>query len=200
MSSEVTICNIALARLGQTQITSLTEADKKARLCLVFYEPMRDAVLQDAWWTFATKRQTLSQLVATPDSGFDYYYQLPADCLDPRYLENDLIEYVIEGDKLITDSTEDIELVYTQQLTDTTLFSPNFVDALAYRIAAELAMSLTNDLKKHDQLLNIYASIVAQASAHDKRTRKRKVTRHTGWVSMRKGSTTERTKKLTSET
>lgn len=200
MSSVIDICNVALSRLGQTQITALTEDDKKARLCNVFYAPMRDALLEEQWWPFATKRETLARLTATPDSEFDYYYQLPSDCLTPRCLVDDTIEYTIEGDRLATDSTADIELVYTKKETDTTKFSAMFADLLAYRIALELVIPLTIDVNRRDRIEAAYERARIKYSQISKRQGRRAYTKHTGWVTARTGAVDNSTKLISSDT
>lgn len=57
MASVINICNIALARIGNSRtINSLTEKTKEAYTCNLFYESMRDAVLADNDWNFAMSR------------------------------------------------------------------------------------------------------------------------------------------------
>ena len=60
MASEVQICNLALAKIGDQQITSLTENSKAGRLCNLVYEPLRDATLRAHPWNFAITRETLA--------------------------------------------------------------------------------------------------------------------------------------------
>jgi len=203
MASKTSICNIAVSRLGQTQITSLTDnTDKKARLCNVFFDHLRDTLLQEQWWSFATKRETLSQLVATPDSEFDYYYQLPSDCITPRYLVDDTIEYRIEGDRLATDEStaSNVELVYTKRETDTAKFTAHFSDLLAYRIALELVIPLKIDNATRDRVQQDYLLAMRRYSQIDKRRGNKAQQRTSRWVDIRKGGASDITQsKLTSE-
>jgi len=189
MLGKLAICNVAVTRLGQTQITSLSEDDKKARLCLVFWDLLRDALLQEQWWTFATKRQTLALLTETPDSEFDYYYQIPTDCITPRYLvDGKLINYRIEGDKLATDYDDDVELVYTFRETDPTKFSPHFADLLAYRLALELTIPLKSDLATRDRVEQDYIMAQRKYSVIDKRRGNTSDTSKTGWANAGRGA------------
>ena len=59
MISKITICNLALAQLGQAPISSLTQEDEKARRLNLFYEPVRDEVLRSHNWGFATAEEPL---------------------------------------------------------------------------------------------------------------------------------------------
>ena len=80
MASVINICNIALARIGNSRtINSLTEKTKEAYTCNLFYESMRDAVLADNDWNFAMSRVVLADL-GDPAPGwlFRYQYRLRA--------------------------------------------------------------------------------------------------------------------------
>lgn len=60
--TEVSICKLALTRVGQdpNSLTALADATKEGRLCTVHYEPSRDAVLRAHPWNFAIKRADLA--------------------------------------------------------------------------------------------------------------------------------------------
>lgn len=86
------ICNLALLRAGQLQtIDSLTEDTEQARACNILFPHHRDALLERFNWPWATRSATLA-LLANPDGsaltrpGWVNAYQLPGDCLKPRYI------------------------------------------------------------------------------------------------------------------
>ena len=156
--SEAGLCNLALVRIGQRQlIDSLEEASVEAQTCKAVYASARDAVLGEFWWPFATKRATLALITDGERDGWEYAYSLPADCIadGARYLWSGLrdppaesrIPFTTEsndaGDGLIllTDE-EDAILVYTYAVTLPGLFPPLFVQALAWKVASELALGL----------------------------------------------------------
>ena len=56
MSARTDIVNFALGFLGEGPINSLEDDSDKARTMSAFYFIARDAVLEDANWTFVTKR------------------------------------------------------------------------------------------------------------------------------------------------
>ena len=56
---EVTICNLALARLGDSRIVTFADAKPEAEYCALFYEATRDEVLRAHPWNFATKLVSL---------------------------------------------------------------------------------------------------------------------------------------------
>lgn len=85
MTSEVDICNLALAHLGDdATVASLDppEGSAQADHCARFYPMARDLVLDAHRWSFATKRVSLSLLALTPPSSWLYAYAVPGDVLN----------------------------------------------------------------------------------------------------------------------
>lgn len=160
VTSEAQLCNIALARVGQREfIDSLTQATTASRLCAVLYAPARDAVLETFPWPFATRRQVLTALADASFSGWEYGYILPTDCLCVREVyagtrnpaAASRIPYTLElGNdsdgyatlRIILTDEAGAEILYTARVTAVPLFPPLFVDALAWKLAADLALSL----------------------------------------------------------
>ena len=67
MASEVSICNMALFRIGHSQrIDSLSEASIAAELCKHIYPTIRDVLLESWDWTFARKRVALASVGDSP--------------------------------------------------------------------------------------------------------------------------------------
>lgn len=87
MATDVDICNLALAALGdQAAVTSLNPPDQSAQAghCARFYPVARDALLEMHAWGFATVRVQLAQ-VTNPTSAWAYAYACPSDAVN--YLE-----------------------------------------------------------------------------------------------------------------
>lgn len=155
-TTAVELCNIALARAGVSKVlTSMTEASTEAGLCRVLYPTALETVLSMAPWPFATKRAVLAPLAGGGRGGYAFRYQLPADCLVVQEVfsgrglrEDQKVPFRVEneGDArvLLTDQ-EDAEIIYTARVESPTLFHPLFVDALAWKLAGDLAISLAKD-------------------------------------------------------
>lgn len=162
MASVTDICNLALGRFGEKRIVSLSEESEAARVCTVFYAQTRDELLREHKWNFAIKRAELTRLVATPDWGYDYYYQLPTDYMRFASLnDGDLVnkaEFEIEGDTLLSDIDE-ANLRYVYAITDSEQFDSLFVDALSSKLAAKIAPSLSGDWKLGEKFMQEYASM-----------------------------------------
>lgn len=177
MSSTVEICNMALARIGHSErIASLEEKSKAARVCKLFFDQVRDYVLRDCDWPFATAYKVLADL-GSPPLNWQFRYQYPNDCLKARYInvpgirlmgEEQMITYQIaagsNGRVILTDMPQ-AELVYTLAITDPLLFDPMFVSALAWRLASEIAMPLAVEPGYASGALQAYQFEVGQAYA-----------------------------------
>lgn len=188
--SEVAICNLALAGIGRgAQITSLDEASQAARACKVRYPFARDAVLRAYDWNFASKRAELPKNATAPSFEFANAYDLPADCLLVRsvYLgEADM--WVVEGRQILTDLGDPIQIKYTKRETDTAVFDPLFVDTLAARIAADIAVQLTESAARAQQLWQLYQGKLVEARRRDAQEGQPESMPQGGWLDARNGS------------
>ncbi len=151
MADVVTVCNMALMRIGHSDtIADISEGSNEARVCSTFYEFVRDQVLRDFAWPFATKRASLSLLAETPPTNWTYAYAVPDDCLFARGLviegmriprPDDQIPYEINAKKIYTD-LELAQLVYTYRVDDLNQWDAQALSALAWLLAAELGTAL----------------------------------------------------------
>ena len=182
MASDVDICNMALATLGDSaSVSSINPPDGSAQSshCARFYPIARDALLEMHTWGFSTTRAALVPLVTNPStdpydttkSVWAYAYASPPavvnylEVLDPASTDEYAIGlqmagtipgtvnsgvsvYVPQPFEIETDSNgndivytnlQNAVLRYTQVVTDTTKFSPLFVEALAALLASHLA-------------------------------------------------------------
>lgn len=192
MSSEVQICNMALSHIGgYSDIAALDNSSQESKKCKLLYSPARDSVLRDNNWNFATKVLTLALLTDTY-LGWVYGYQYPVDCLMAIKIYNDYnnninrdsiyypecnvtdnkIEFQIISNEALTGriiltNKEDAKLVYIAKVTDTNMFDVEFIDALSYRLASELAISLKGDMQLQQQLFQAYLMKAGQARANN---------------------------------
>lgn len=152
MASEVEICNLALARLGDNAtVASIDppEGSAQSEHCARFYPIARDSLLELHAWRFATRRSLLSKLVA--DSwNWKFAYAEPTGVIKllsvlPKDSPSDQDSWPFSsegsqsGTSLILTDVEFASLRYIARVVDTTKFSPLFVDALAWLLASYLA-------------------------------------------------------------
>ena len=141
---DVGICNLALTMLSTSRIESLTEDSENARKCNAIYNLTRDGLLTQHYWNFSLKEASLASTGDTPTiEDWAYIFQLPTDCLQVVYNDGQY-PYAIIGDKLYSNQST-CNIRYVSRVTTPQLFSYGFVNALAARLAADLAFGITQN-------------------------------------------------------
>lgn len=175
-ASEVEICNLAIAICESDKyLESLDEGSQEAINCKVWYAQTRDLVLRKAAWPFAKKRAALV-LSGTAPSIWGFSYALPIDCLTAQGVEDGAgsidtrATYAIEGDgtgsgRLIYMNVEDAVLIYTMRAIDPTIYSPEFVEALSWKLAASIARPLKIGTDKAREILQLAEQLMVRAAA-----------------------------------
>ena len=175
--SELDICNAALIKLGADRITALNENNNRARAMNARYAAVRDAELARHRWKFSIRRVTLAALAAAPD-GDDYarQFQLPNDYI--RLIEGadiadaaDLSDYrsggrqlySVEGRRILTNLAAPLSIRYIAQITDTSLFVPDFAEALASRLTDECCERITDSDSKREAAKADYKQAIREA-------------------------------------
>lgn len=193
-TSPVEICNIALGWLGGTLIISLDDPSVEAKLCKANYDSIRDTVIEEREWTFAVKRLEPVALVDRPLYGYDRAFQIPEEVI--RILQvsraggdvvsgdvqgsfisatrggtgtgrETRIEWNREGDQILASNADRIYARVLIRIEDTTKFSPAFTQALAARLAMDLAIPLTNDAKLQSVMAGMYGEKMQLAASTD---------------------------------
>ena len=158
-TSKIQICNLALAAVGADAIRSFDEANKRARLCDVFYETQRTYLLSRFDWPFARRFKQLQQLALDADElplG-NYAYALPADCLTPRdvWPEGSRDFWEVFGESLYTELSA-VGLYYTADISDSTKFSNSFVHTMWQGLAVRICPAITQNIKLTQELFSQY--------------------------------------------
>jgi len=185
--SETELCNLALTSIGHKVITDIgSDTSQAGDLCRLQYSRCRDSVLRAHPWNFAVRRVALAASGTTPAFEYSYAFTLPSDpwCLkvirtkweaegySSRESYNDgvwsesRIPYRIEGRTLLAnEATCSIE--YIARITDTVQFDALFTDCLAARLAAELAIPLTDNKSMTETMWQVYTSKLEEARTVD---------------------------------
>lgn len=168
MASETSIANLALSKLGdEDQIIDLRSGESRAsRSIAAVFDDLRDAVLRAGKWNFATARASLPALTTAPAWGYAYAYQPPADFMAFANLQDD-IDYRFEGGLILSDATPPLALRYIQRVTDTGRFDSLFVEALACRLAAQVAKRLTGSDTAQQTMMTAYNQALGTAKGVD---------------------------------
>lgn len=192
MASKVTICNMAVSHVGaDAVITSIDPPDgsQEAGHCARFYDQARTELLEPGSWTFSKKRATLATVTNDSDVWL-YAYAKPSDALrllripheaaiftfneidDVAIVQTDEgigAAFEVEGDVIYTDEPE-AKIFYISDVTDTTKFSPSFITALSYRLAAYIAGPVvkgSEGIKLAQGLREIATNIIAASATAD---------------------------------
>lgn len=180
MATKTDIWNMALMDLGISEaVADLdTEESKAARVGRRLYESVRDHVLQEFPWSFATRRVTLALLASDPPTNWDYAYRLPTDCIQPQGLvvsglrtprNAQRIPYEVSADddgRVIYTDLEDAELLYTARVEDTGQYDPMFIMALVAMLASKGAMPMSVKPEIAANAAKAYVNILHNAAAH----------------------------------
>ncbi|RLB61608.1 MAG: hypothetical protein DRH08_13665 [Deltaproteobacteria bacterium] len=174
MASEVSICNQAIGWLGGNLITSLDDQTTEAILCKANYASLRDAVIEEGKWTFATRRLKLALSGEVPEYGYANRFAIPTEVLSvitvtpnkdqTNGTEN--FDWRREEDYIVCDSG----VLYAKcivRITDPSKFGSMFVQALAARMAADLAAPLTESTAKEQKMTAKYENAIDKALAID---------------------------------
>lgn len=170
MASTIDICNQALVKLGSTRIASLTDDSKQAGALNAVYEVKLRAELAAYPWTFAMDRAEIPASSTAPAFGWAYAYPLPADFL--RMVEvgeyyvlyqPDITLFALEGRNILCDEGSPLRIRYTKYVSNAGLYPALFVEALACRLAAEVAEDLTQSLSKREAAEQAYERAIRMA-------------------------------------
>ena len=157
MSSAVDIANRALQKAGVPErISDFNDPSQQARAVNECYEKLRDAELQKNVWVFAVTRVELAADSDAPAWGRFFQYQLPENYLrrapttpQQSWRPEDFLR---EGRMILSDEVAPLQLRYVRSDTIPEQYDPLFVEALAARVAMEIAEELTQSNTKKDSL------------------------------------------------
>jgi hypothetical protein len=183
MVSEVSIANQALSWLAIDPITSLDDNDRTSQWMRINYPFIRDAVLEERNWTFATAR-AVSTVADKDDWGDMFVHPIPISwqsvyrCyrnisrgpltggLSSQSANQTSDGWRVEGGNVLA-YDETVYLWGLLRLTDTGAFSSLFVQALAARLAAEACIPFTENRSLQSDLWNLYSLKLAEAATRD---------------------------------
>jgi hypothetical protein len=171
MTSIVSICKLALTNIGKDTINDLSEPTAEARACNLFYDQVRDTLLQSYPWRFAGGRKSLAE-ISNDRSEWSHAYTRPADCLKILWVEPEggrrgvLYPHDAEDGKIYCNLSP-AYLRYTKRLTDPTRYPPLFIEALSWHLAVRLAMPLTRDPKVRADAYQLAIRLQGEAASAD---------------------------------
>jgi len=167
-TSEVSIANRALQKMGESGIESLTEDSPNARSMNTAYTPLRDKLQRQYTWNFCKARASIAASSEQTTYGELNRFQKPNDFL--RLLRNKESsaqdvrhDWTIEGDYIVTADAAPLQFRYIAKVTNTALFDAIFDEALATLIASETCLDVTGSNKRKNDLVLDLRGVIASA-------------------------------------
>lgn len=187
---QVTICNMALNSIGHKAIASLEdEVDNsdEAAICATFFDPSVRAVFEDGAPLFATD---LFDLGARQDSAYSvlggehtliakFAFTGPNDVdgnptilVRPLSCDDGSGDFTIRWERaglgfILSEDTDKLFCRAVQLVLDPNKWTPGYVWAVAYKLAAVIAGPLTNSAKLETDMLTKYAEQMKTAKNLD---------------------------------
>lgn len=159
IQTDVDVVNLALVKLGAQPVSSLTApVTPIERRAALVYPHQRDNELSKRRWRFSLTRRLITPTM-TADG---YRWLLPTDPYCLRPLRQDWDCWSQEGRALISDGNQAISLLYVARVSEA-LFNPTFVEALAAKVAENLAELITQSNEKKDRAQADYREAIREA-------------------------------------
>ncbi len=185
MASDTDVVNSALSKLGERPILTIGEASPAGRIAGRTYNDIRDALLREFPWNFATKRASLAASAAAPVWGFARKFVLPADNLRLIEIKNSGDqEWRNEGGAIVTDMTAPLEIRYVARVPVDSMDSA-FRDALAARLAMEWAEPLAQTTTVVNSMAAFYKNKLQVARVADGQEDRQRVIDAPGFIEAR---------------
>jgi hypothetical protein len=177
--SEVDIYNLALTNAKSKAFVQLpTENSLERKYCTANFKPSVAATLEQADWKFASKSARLQLTDDVPPSPWLYAYKYPNDCAQFREIlrdsdDEELVPYDVQIDEAETGKRilSDKPLAwgrYTVLTYNVNLFSPLFIDAVAWRLAMRIAPPLIGENAPLRFLTQMYTVALSVAETSNK--------------------------------
>lgn len=180
MASLIEICNRALTKLGVARIMSLGDNNEQSRALNTMLPLVKASELRAYTWNFSIKRTSLAELSTAPAFDYARQFQLPSDCIrvlwagevfpGPNlsdFQNGGVVDYEVEGRLILTNLAAPLKLRYVADIDDPGQFDPLFSEALACKLAVELAESMTGSSTMRQLAWDEYKQAIRKALRSD---------------------------------
>lgn len=195
------IYNLALSHLGQKPVANTTdETQPEILACNTHFPNARDATLGAIAFSFNSSPILLSQNTNINDTslpGWSYFYTYPSSVLQVFEVYNSAnassaaekdfeVRYLPAISAKVICSNEQTAYANVSYLvTDYTLWDDKFIEAVSYKLAASICMSVVGDADLALKMRDMYAIIVHDAKRKTAREKRKKVSLTSAYKSAR---------------
>lgn len=185
--SKIEILNRALLKLGEPPISSFNDAAFGKTYELIYDDILR-LLLSVYPWRFAVTRVRVAQRLEK--FGERFMYQLPADFLMlikvyEKHGKCQKSGYEIADHAIVVDDDNGVEIEYVRYVENDDIFPPLFKEAMAAKLAAELAMRVKQAISFKQVFDNEFYNLVRQAELNNEIMKDTEVLPDSSWVSVR---------------
>lgn len=195
---DVEIANLATGFFGEDdQIRSADDDSKPARTVRAVWGKIRRYVLAKADWSHARRRASLTARPNTnasfPIIGYAYAYPLPTRfirlvrILEPVGARGDYqLQRGPNGREILTDWEAPITIEYIEDVEEPGLWSAEFEECFAMRLAWQIADRLSGDKQRKNQAFEAYKDALRSGRSSDARQQPPREHAETPWNSGRR--------------
>ena len=186
------IANLSLSNLGEASIQSLSDNNARARACNARIDDVITSVLRMHVWNSALERVLLTN-IGTPIFGWNYIYQLPADYI--RVVEVEPVsKYIVEKNNILSNEKK-LYLLYVASPTDINNLDPLLAEAVALKLAWEIAETLTSKNGLKQEMMQKYIIALQEARSANSKDKTPEHRERSSYLDAKKGiySTIHRT-------
>lgn len=182
--TKLQVWNWALRRIGERTLQSELEDNATADLMREIYDLNRRSLLRSYPWSFCQNTAQLTEISEEPPD-YLYTYAKPSDALfiTKVIAQNDDVvaswdydrlrwigntdEWEVRRDDKVYSNIPGLIVKYTVDIDDESLFDDIFADALAWRLAQEIAMPITRMPELQTNAANGYIQTMQMARGMD---------------------------------
>lgn len=171
MTTQVEVCNAALAMVGADLIVSIDDLTVEAKLCRALYNVNRDSALRAHPWNFATVEHDLDLMSGAPvlPEYVKRYGPLPLDVLRVLYINHLGREFRVMGREIHTNEGEALaRCIYR---ADEGLWDANFIHYFAARLSIDLAMPLVQSAELKQNQIEYAKGLLSEARSFNAQER-----------------------------
>jgi hypothetical protein len=178
--SVASLFNLALSAVGNNiTVSDPDEQSPEGEMCRLWYEPARDFIFASANWDECKQFQRLALVSqqaddatwvdGLPQPGYLYAYQRPVDCVRPRFLSDyqPFTLGVINENPVLYTNAETPILCYSRSVANVSVWSVNLYMAVAYSLAAHMALQMTGKEARAREIAQKADSIIMTARLNE---------------------------------
>lgn len=169
MADQVEIYNMALLVLGEPVASDPEETDPSVIKMNAMFPSARDETMRLHPWNSCMELAQLAAQGSGPAFGFANRFKLPTDpfCLRAWKLDDDTIKWKVLGREIHTDAGGPLNLEFISRKIDISSWDALLAHAVAMRLAAKVAFSITNKRLKEEAAVKAFQVALIEARSPD---------------------------------